>query len=95
MIIVDLPPEEDEELYNYSEKQNLSLIRLITPTTNKKRLSHILHDATGFIYYVSITGITGTQAANPDEVLIKLNKIKQYTNASSCYRVWYTHQSKL
>ena len=79
LIIVDLPPEEDEELYNYSEKQNLSLIRLITPTTNKKRLSHILHDATGFIYYVSITGITGTQAANPDEVLIKLNKIKQYT----------------
>ena len=79
LIIVDLPPEEDEELYNYSEKNNLSLIRLITPTTNKERLGHILNDATGFIYYVSITGITGTQAANPDDVLLKLNNIKQYT----------------
>ena len=79
LIIVDLPPEEDEELYNYSEKHKLSLIRLITPTTNKKRLSHILNDATGFVYYVSITGITGTQAANPDDVLLKLNNIKQYT----------------
>ena len=79
LIIVDLPPEEDEELYNYSEKHNLSLIRLITPTTNKKRLADILNDATGFVYYVSITGITGTQAANPDEVLLKINNIRQYT----------------
>ena len=79
LIVVDLPPEEDEELYNYSEKHNLSLIRLITPTTNKKRLACILNDATGFIYYVSITGITGTQAANPDDVLLKLNNVRQYT----------------
>ena len=79
LIIVDLPPEEDEELYNYSEKHNLSLIRLITPTTNKKRLARILNDATGFIYYVSITGITGTQAANPDDVLLKLDNVRQYT----------------
>jgi len=79
LIIVDLPPEEDEELYNYSEQHNLSLIRLITPTTNKKRLARILNDATGFIYYVSITGITGTQAANPDDVLLKLNNVRQYT----------------
>ena len=79
LIIVDLPPEEDEELYNYSEKHNLSLIRLITPTTNKKRLARILNDATGFIYYISITGITGTQAANPDDVLLKLNNVRQYT----------------
>ena len=79
LIIVDLPPEEDEELYNYSEKHNLSLIRLITPTTNKKRLAHILNDATGFVYYVSITGITGTQAAVPNDVLLKINDIRQYT----------------
>ena len=79
LIIVDLPPEEDEELYDYSEKHNLSLIRLITPTTNKKRLAHILNDATGFVYYVSITGITGTKTANPDDVLLKLNNIRQYT----------------
>ncbi|MGY9059552.1 MAG: tryptophan synthase subunit alpha [Candidatus Puniceispirillales bacterium] len=79
LIIVDLPPEEDEELYNYSEKHNLSLIRLITPTTNKERLARILNNATGFIYYVSITGITGTQAANPDDVLLKLDNVRQYT----------------
>ena len=79
LIIVDLPPEEDEELYNYSENKGLSLIRLITPTTNIKRLSKILHNATGFIYYVSITGITGTEAAKPDDVFIKLNNIRQYT----------------
>ena len=79
LIIVDLPPEEDEELYNYSEKNNLSLIRLVTPTTNKKRLNHILKDATGFVYYVSITGITGTSAANPEDVLLKLDNIRQYT----------------
>jgi len=79
LIIVDLPPEEDEELYNYSEKQNLSLIRLITPTTNEKRLAHILNDATGFVYYVSITGITGTKAAISDDTLLKIHNIRQYT----------------
>ena len=80
LIIVDLPPEEDEELYNYSEKHNLNFIRLITPTTNNKRLSRILHNATGFIYYVSITGITGTQAAKPDEVKIKIKNIRELSN---------------
>ena len=80
LIIVDLPPEEDDELYNYSEKNNLSFIRLITPTTNEERLSTILKDATGFVYYVSITGITGTGAAKSNEVSEKLNKIRKYTN---------------
>ena len=72
IIIVDLPPEEDDELYNYSEKQGLSFIRLITPTTTKDRLVQILKKATGFVYYVSITGITGTQAPNVDDVSINL-----------------------
>ncbi len=80
LIIVDLPPEEDEELYHYSEEHNLSFIRLVTPTTNKKRLSSILQNATGFVYYVSITGITGTGAAKPDEVAQKLAEIRKYTN---------------
>ena len=80
LIIVDLPPEEDDELYNYSEKQGLSFIRLITPTTTKVRLVRILKKATGFIYYVSITGITGTQAPNLDDVSMNLKKIKSITD---------------
>ena len=80
IIIVDLPPEEDDELYNYSEKQGLSFIRLITPTTTKDRLVQVLKKATGFVYYVSITGITGTQAPNVDDVSMNLKKIKSITD---------------
>ena len=80
LIIVDLPPEEDDELYNYSEEHNLSFIRLITPTTKVERLEKILKNATGFVYYVSITGITGTQTPNLDEVSTNLKKIKSFTN---------------
>ena len=80
LIIVDLPPEEDDELYNYSEENNLSFIRLITPTTKVERLEKILKNATGFVYYVSITGITGTQTPNLDEVSTNLKRIKSFTN---------------
>ena len=79
LIVVDLPPEEDDELYNYSEEHNLSFIRLITPTTKEERLTKILKKATGFVYYVSITGITGTQTPNLNEVSINLEKIKSFT----------------
>jgi tryptophan synthase alpha chain len=79
LIIVDLPPEEDDELYNYSEDHNLSFIRLITPTTKEQRLAEILKRATGFVYYVSITGITGTQTPNLDEVSLNLKRIKSFT----------------
>ena len=80
LIVVDLPPEEDDELYNYSEENNLSIIRLITPTTKEKRLAKILKNATGFIYYVSITGITGTQTPNLNEVSTNLKKIRSFTD---------------
>ena len=80
LIIVDLPPEEDDELYNYSENHGLSFIRLITPTTREERLAKILKKATGFIYYVSITGITGTQTPNLDEVSTNIKKIKSFTD---------------
>ena len=79
LIIVDLPPEEDDELYNYSEKQGLSFIRLITPTTTKDRLVRILKKATGFVYYVSITGITGAAQANADVVAPEVKRIKNET----------------
>ena len=80
LIIVDLPPEEDNEFYFEAEKNNLSMIRLVTPTTNEKRLKKILLNATGFVYYVSITGITGTQAPDIENVQENIEKIKQFTD---------------
>ena len=80
LIIVDLPPEEDDEFYFDAEKNNLSMIRLVTPTTDEKRLKKILLNATGFIYYVSITGITGTQAPDIKSVQGNIKKIKQVTD---------------
>ena len=80
LIIVDLPPEEDDEFYFEAEKNNLSMIRLVTPTTDAKRLKKILLNATGFVYYVSITGITGTQAPDIKSVQDNIKKIRQVTN---------------
>ena len=80
LIIVDLPPEEDEEFYIEAERNKLSVIRLVTPTTDKKRLNKILFNATGFVYYVSITGITGTQAPNVANVSINLKKVTTVTD---------------
>ncbi len=80
LIIVDLPPEEDDEFYFEAEKNNLSMIRLVTPTTKKKRLKKILLNATGFVYYVSITGITGTQPPDIKNVQDNIRKIREVTN---------------
>ncbi len=80
LIIVDLPPEEDDEFYFEAEKNNLSMIRLVTPTTDEKRLKKILLNATGFVYYVSITGITGTQAPNIKNVQDNIKMIKKVTD---------------
>ena len=63
LIIVDLPPEEDSLIKNYTQEYNVYNIRLITPTTNKERLSKISRSSKGFLYYVSIMGITGTKKA--------------------------------
>ncbi len=80
LIIVDLPPEEDDEFYYEAKKNNLSMIRLVTPTTDEKRLKKILLNATGFVYYVSITGITGTQAPNIKSVQHNIEKIRKVTD---------------
>ena len=77
---MDLPPEEDDEFYFEAEKNNLSMIRLVTPTTDEKRLKKILLNATGFVYYVSITGITGTQAPNIKNVQDNVKKIRNVTD---------------
>ena len=80
LIIVDLPMEEDEEFYNLSYKNNLPLIRLVTPTTDEERLKKILKNAHGFVYYVSVTGITGTKSASVNDAKNKIKVIKKITN---------------
>ena len=80
LIIVDLPPEEDAELRGLASMQGLDMIRLITPTTDEKRLEKILDGACGFLYYVSITGVTGTAKANSESMKLHLDMIKSKTN---------------
>lgn len=80
LIIVDLPPEEDAELRIPATKAGLDLIKLVTPTTNDDRLQTVIEHASGFLYYVSITGVTGTKSANIDEVGKHIAHIKTQTN---------------
>jgi tryptophan synthase alpha chain len=84
MIIVDLPPEMDEELCIPALKEGLSFIRLATPTTDEKRLPRVLENTSGFVYYVSINGITGSAAPKPDEVSAAVADIKAKTNLPVC-----------
>jgi len=79
LIIVDLQPEEDKNLYNELLSKNIDLIRLITPTTNEKRLKSILNNASGFLYYVTITGITGQHSADINELKKSIKFVKNHT----------------
>jgi len=80
LIIVDLQPEEDEELIIELKKNKIDLIRLITPTTDENRLKFILKNASGFLYYVSVMGTTGQKSADISELQKSVNFIKKYTN---------------
>jgi tryptophan synthase alpha chain len=79
LIVVDLPPEEDDELCLPALKAGLSFIRLATPTTDDKRLPAVLANTSGFVYYVSITGITGAATADPWAVTAAVGRIKRHT----------------
>ena len=79
LIVVDLPPEEDEELCLPALKAGVSFIRLATPTTDDKRLPTVLANTSGFVYYVSITGITGSAAPDADKVNAAVSRIKRHT----------------
>jgi tryptophan synthase alpha chain len=79
LIIVDLPPEEDEELCIPALKAGLNFIRLATPTTDDKRLAAVLKNTSGFVYYVSITGITGAATAEPSKVAEAVTRIKRHS----------------
>ncbi len=80
LIIVDLPPEEDQELSDPAHDAGLDIIRLITPTTNAERLTKVLDGASGFLYYVAITGVTGTASANAGQLRPRLDRIRKQTN---------------
>ncbi len=79
LIVVDLPPEADNELCLPAIERGLNFIRLATPTTDDKRLTKVLKNTSGFLYYVSITGITGASSANPDDVQLQVARLKKAT----------------
>ena len=80
LIVVDLPPEEDSELCLPATAAGLNFIRLATPTTDAKRLPTVLQNTSGFVYYVSITGITGAAAAQAADVAPEVARIKASTD---------------
>lgn len=80
LIVVDLPPEEDEELCIPAQRAGLNFIRLATPTTDARRLPKVLQNTSGFVYYVSITGITGAAAAQAADVGPEVARIKAATD---------------
>ncbi|MEP0521776.1 MAG: tryptophan synthase subunit alpha [Hyphomicrobiales bacterium] len=84
LIIVDLPPEMDEELCIPAMKAGVNFIRLATPTTNDKRLPKVLSNTSGFVYYVSMTGITGSAISSTGPVTDAVARIKQHTDLPVC-----------
>jgi tryptophan synthase alpha chain len=84
LIVVDLPPEEDSELCLPAMKAGLNFIRLATPTTDEKRLPTVLINTSGFVYYVSITGITGAAAPDTGKVAAAVARIKRHTKLPVC-----------
>ena len=84
LIVVDLPPEEDDELCLPANRAGLHFIRLATPTTDERRLPAVLRNTSGFVYYVSITGITGAAAAQAAAVAPEVARIKAATDLPVC-----------
>ena len=84
LIVVDLPPEEDSELCIPAMKAGLNFIRLATPTTDDKRLPAVLANTSGFVYYVSVTGITGAASADSNAVAEAVARIKRHTSLPVC-----------
>ena len=84
LIIVDLPPEEDEELCIPASKAGIDFIRLATPTSNEERLKKILQNTSGFVYYVSITGITGAASPSANKIRSEIAKIRGNTLLPVC-----------
>ena len=84
LIVVDLPPEEDRELCLPALKAGFNFVRLATPTTDDRRLPAVLANTSGFVYYVSITGITGSAAPDTGKVAAAVMRIKRHTTLPVC-----------
>jgi tryptophan synthase alpha chain len=84
LIVVDLPPEMDDELCIPAIRKGINFIRLATPTTDEKRLPTVLKNTTGFVYYVSMNGITGSALPDPSLVSGAVKRIKQHTELPVC-----------
>ena len=84
LIIVDLPPEEDDELCLPAMAAGVNFIRLATPTTDEKRLPDVLNNTSGFVYYVSITGITGSAPPQQKAVADNIARLKKHTDLPIC-----------
>ena len=84
LIVVDLPPEMDEELCIPAIRSGINFIRLATPTTDDKRLPKVLENTSGFVYYVSMNGITGSALANTGDVTEAVERIKSHTDLPVC-----------
>ncbi|MEX0954779.1 MAG: tryptophan synthase subunit alpha [Rhizobiaceae bacterium] len=84
LIVVDLPPEMDDELCIPALKAGLNFIRLATPTTDDKRLPKVLNNTSGFVYYVSMTGITGSALPDTTKVAAAVKRIKGHTDLPVC-----------
>lgn len=80
LIVVDLPPEHDDELCIPAQKHGINFIRLATPTTDAKRLPMVLENTSGFLYYVSSTGVTGAAAPTPEKVEGEVSAIRAHTD---------------
>ena len=80
LIVVDLPTEEADMLLPYATARGIDMIRLVAPTTDDARLPHVLEGSSGFVYYVAITGITGTRAASTEDLEQAIPRIRKVTN---------------
>jgi len=79
LIVVDLPPEESDMLVPFATRFGLDVIRLVAPTTDDRRLPKVLEGSSGFVYYVSITGITGTKSATTAELAANIPRVRKFT----------------
>ncbi len=84
LLIVDLPSEEEDELCIPCRNNGLDFIRLATPTTDIKRLPNVLKNASGFLYYVAVAGITGSSSASAEKLKPALDEIRKYTKLPIC-----------
>lgn len=80
LIIVDLPPEESGEIEGFAAEHGLHIIRLLAPTTPDERLDFVLNHSSGFVYFISMTGTTGTKTVNPSTVVPHLTRLRKYTD---------------